>query len=168
MKEEYSYCPMCGTPTKAGFIEGKNRRFCANCGFIDYKNPLPVALAIPIRDKRFLLIKRGIAPRKGMWGFPSGFIESGETPEEACLRELHEETGLSGEIVKLVAVTRLEDKEVYGDMLIVLYLVKVAVGEPITTNTEIEEVKFFDVTELPDYYVGRFKDLIREIQNGSL
>lgn len=168
MKEEYAYCPMCGTPTESGFIEGKNRRFCANCGFIDYKNPLPVALAIPIRDKKFLLIKRGVAPRKGAWGFPSGFIESGETPEEACLRELREETGLTGEIVKLVAVTRLEDKEVHGDMLVVMYLVKVGAGEPSVDNIEIQDAKFVDVGELPDYYVGRFKDLIDEIQNDAI
>jgi len=168
MKEEFSYCPMCGTHTEAGFIEGKSRRFCTNCGFVDYKNPLPVALAIPVRDNKFLLIKRGMAPKKGAWGFPSGFIESGETPKEACLRELQEETGLTGEILKLVDVTRLEDKEVYGDMLIVMYLVKVAPGEPSAANTETEEAKFFNANELPDYYVGRFKKLIAEIQNGAI
>jgi len=168
MKEEYAYCPMCGTRTEVGFVEGKNRGFCANCGFIDYKNPLPVALAIPVRDKRFLLIKRGVAPRKGMWGFPSGFIENGETPEEACLRELQEETGLQGEIVKLIAVTRLEDKEVYGDMLVVIYLVKVGTGEPSSNNAEVEDVKFVDVHDLPDYYVSPFRDLIDEIQNDAI
>ncbi|MFC1980550.1 NUDIX hydrolase [Chloroflexota bacterium] len=55
---------------------------------------------------------------------PSGFIEVGETPEEACLRELKEETGVSGQLVKLVGVGRIEDKEVYGDMLVIWYLVK--------------------------------------------
>lgn len=164
MKEEYRYCPMCGTPLKSGVVEGKQRQFCPNCDFVDYKNPLPVALAIPTRNRRFLLIKRGLPPRKGAWGFPSGFIETGETPEEACLRELREETGVSGEVVRLVGVIRLEDKELYGDMLVVMYLVRVGDGEP-TPGEEAEDAKFFDIDELPPYYAERLRDVIEEVQN---
>jgi len=162
--KEYNYCPVCGTPLQIGMIEGKNRKYCPKCNFIDYKNPLPVALAVAVKDKKFLLIKRGIPPKKGMWGSPSGFIESGETPEEACLRELKEETGISGEIVKLIGVVRWEDKEVYGDMLIVKYLVKVNGGK-LTPGDEVEGVRFFDIAELPSYYVTRFRDVIEEVQN---
>jgi len=164
MKEEYRYCPMCGTPLKSGVVEGKERQSCPSCDFIDYKNPLPVALAIPTRNRRFLLIKRGLPPRKGAWGFPSGFIETGETPEEACLRELREETGVSGEVVRLVGVIRLEDKELYGDMLVVMYLVRVGDGEP-TPGEEVEDAKFFDIDELPPYYAERLRDVIEEVQN---
>ena len=164
--KEYKHCPICGMPLKMGFIEGKERKYCpdSDCGFIDYKNPLPVALAIAVKHKNFLLIKRGIAPRKGMWASPSGFIEIGEGPEEACLRELKEETGVSGEIVKLVGVVRREDKEIYGDMLIVRYLVKVLKGRLIPGD-EVDDVKFFSIAELPDYYLNVFKDVIEEIQN---
>ena len=164
MIEDYKHCPLCGMPLEAGFIEGKDRKFCPGCDFVNYRNPLPVALAIPVRDKRFLMIKRGIAPRKGAWGFPSGFIENGETPEEACLREMKEETGLSGKIVKLVGVHRIEDKELHGDMLVVMYLVAVDEGEPTPGNDE-QDARFFDVDEMPEFYVGRFKHLIDDITN---
>ena len=167
MKEEYRYCPRCATPLELGFIEGKDRRFCPNCNFIDYKNPLPVAVAIAVRDKRFLLIKRGIPPKKGAWGSPSGFIESGETAEEACLRELKEETGISGQVVKLVGVVRIEDKEVYGDMLAVMYLVKADDGE-IAAGDEVEDAGFFDIDELPDYFARRFGKLLEDIQNEAI
>ena len=167
MKEEYRYCPRCATPLELGFIEGKDRRFCPNCNFIDYKNPLPVAVAIAVRDKRFLLIKRGIPPKKGAWGSPSGFIESGETAEEACLRELKEETGISGQVVKLVGVVRIEDKEVYGDMLAVMYLVKADDGE-IAAGDEVEDARFFDIDELPDYFARRFGKLLEDIQNEAI
>ena len=93
MREPYQYCPTCGRVLEQGIIEGKERKFCPNCDFIDYKNPLPVVVVIAVKGKKFLLIKRGMAPRKGTWGSPSGFIEVGETPAEACLRELREETG---------------------------------------------------------------------------
>ena len=164
MREPYEYCPICGRVLDLGVIEGKERKVCPNCDFIDYKNPLPVAVAITVKDNKFLLIKRGVPPRKGTWGSPSGFIEVGETPEEASLRELKEETGVSGKVDRLVGVVRIEDKEVYGDMLAVRYLIKVG-DEEITPGDEVEDVRFFDIAELPDYYARRHSDIIELIQN---
>ena len=164
MKEPYQYCPICGKLLELGVMGGKERKFCPNCDFVDYKNPLPVAVAITVKGKKFLLIKRGIAPRKGTWGSPSGFIEIGETPEEASLRELKEETGVSGQVVRLVGVGRIEDKEVYGDMLVVRYLIKVG-DEKITPGDEVEDIRFFDIVELPDYFARRHSDIIELIQN---
>ncbi len=162
--KEYNYCPICATSLQMGMIEGRKRKYCPKCDFVDYKNPLPVALAVAVKDKRFLLIKRGLPPRKGMWGSASGFIEIGETPEEACLRELEEETGVSGRIAKLVGVIRIDDKEIYGDMLIVAYLVKVK-DEKLAPGSEVEDARFFDIPELPGYYSFFLKDIIEEIQN---
>ena len=167
MKAEYKYCPICGTVLKLGLIEGKERKYCPNCDFIDYKNPLPVALAIAVKNKKFLLIKRGVAPRKGTWGSPSGFIEEGETAEEACLRELKEETGVSGRVIKLADVLRVEDKEVYGDMLVVRYLVE-AGDEEVIPGDEVEDAGFFDIGELPDHFVRRFGEIIEEVQKGVI
>jgi ADP-ribose pyrophosphatase YjhB (NUDIX family) len=166
--KEYNYCPICAAPLQIGMIEGKKRKHCLQCGFVDYKNPLPVALAVAVKGKKFLLIKRGIAPKKGMWGSPSGFIEIGETPEEACLRELEEETGVSGRIVKLIGVTRREDEEIYGDMLIVKYLVKVGDEKPTAGGNEVEDVRFFDIAELPSYYASLFRDVVEEVQSEEL
>lgn len=165
--KEYHYCPICATPLQIGFIAGRRRKYCPKCDFVDYRNPLPVAVAVAVKGKRFLLIKRGLPPKRGTWGSPSGFIESGETPEEACLRELKEETGVSGEIARLIGVVGREDKEVYGDMVVVRYLVKVKSGK-ITPGDEVENAKFFDIAELPGYYVDIYKDLIEEIQNGEV
>jgi ADP-ribose pyrophosphatase YjhB (NUDIX family) len=159
----YNYCPLCATPLQAAIIDGKERKFCPSCNFIDYKNPLPVATAVAIQNNKFLLIKRGLPPRKGTWAAPAGFIELGETPEEACLRELKEETGMSGKIVRLIGATRMQDAEIYGDMLLVNYLVKLEEGKPSPGN-EVEDIKFFDFTELPDSYVKRFGDAITEAQ----
>ena len=120
-----------------------------------------------VKDKKFLLIKRGLAPRKGTWGNPAGFIEVGETPEEACLRELQEETGASGQVIRLIGVGRIEDKEVYGDMLVVRYLVKAA-DEALAPGDEVEDARFFDIDELPDDYVARHKAIIELVQDGRL
>ena len=58
--KEYSYCPICGSRLKKQIIEGKQRKYCHNCGFVHYENPLPVALAIDVRDRKFLMVRRGI------------------------------------------------------------------------------------------------------------
>jgi len=136
-------------------------KYCPNCDFIHYRNPLPVVLAIAIKDKKFLLIKRGIAPKKGRWASPSGFIEVGETPEQACLRELKEETGISGRILKLIGIERREEKEIYGDMVVIKYLIEVDEGE-LTPGDEVDKVKFFEIPELPNYYMDRFKQVIEK------
>ena len=163
MKIGYKFCPVCGIALSSGFIDGKERQYCPGCQFVNYENPLPVAVAVTVKDSKFLLIKRGIPPRKGMWAAPSGFIETGETAEEACLRELKEETGVSGRIVRLAGVLRIEDKEVHGDMLVVRYLVEAGDETPVPGD-EVEDVRFFDISELPDYYYRRVKDLIAEVE----
>jgi ADP-ribose pyrophosphatase YjhB (NUDIX family) len=81
------------------------------------------------------------------------------------LRELKEEAGVSGEMVRLIRVARREDPEVYGDMLVVVYLVKVGDGEP-AAGVEAEDARFFDIAELPDYYADLFGNVIEEVQSG--
>ncbi len=138
---------------------------CPTCGFIAYENPLPVVVAITADNGKFLLIKRGIPPKKGYWGCPSGFIECGETPEEACLRELREEAGVTGEIVRLVRVLYRRDEELYGDMLMVSYLVRVA-GGTAEAGDEVDEVRYCSPEELPDYLAISLRDVIQEVARG--
>ncbi|ACI52938.1 NUDIX hydrolase [Gluconacetobacter diazotrophicus PA1 5] len=59
-------------------------------------SPSPVSaaiLAVVVRDRRLLLIRRANPPDQGLWGFPGGRIEHGETVMQAAERELREETG---------------------------------------------------------------------------
>jgi len=66
----------------------------------------------------------------------------------------------------LIEVVRHEDREVYGDMLVVRYLVKVKEGE-LTPGEEVQDARFFDIAELPDRYVNIYKEIIKEIQSGE-
>jgi ADP-ribose pyrophosphatase YjhB (NUDIX family) len=58
------------------------------------------AIAVTIRDGKVLLARRGNAPDRGLWGFPGGHVEPGETALAAAARELLEETGISARPVE--------------------------------------------------------------------
>lgn len=55
-----------------------------------------------IRDGAVLLVERGVEPLAGQWSLPGGGVELGETLEEAVVREMQEETGLTVQVVELV------------------------------------------------------------------
>ena len=78
------------------------RRNCWS-SFKDMKTIRVVAAVIRSENKIFATA-RGYGAFKGQWEFPGGQIEAGETPEEAALRELKEECGLDGTIVRQLAV----------------------------------------------------------------
>ena len=159
---KYKYCPECARPLTEGVIDGRMRLHCDACGFVRYENPLPVVIAIAVEAGRFLLIKRGIPPQKGYWGCPSGFVESGESPEAACIRELEEEAGVTGEVVRLVNVAHWYDEELYGDMLVVSYLVRVTGGAP-AAGEEVADVRYYSPHELPGYLKRGLRDVISEV-----
>ena len=64
--------------------------------------PIPAALAVLVRDRQVLLVRRANPPDQGLWGFPGGRIERGETVFAAAERELAEETGLAGTAIRLL------------------------------------------------------------------
>ena len=69
---------------------------------VEYRNPALAVDAAVRRGDEVLLIQRGNEPWKGAWALPGGFVDYGEDPRDAVLRELEEETGLRGSIVRLL------------------------------------------------------------------
>ncbi|PJE31056.1 ADP-ribose pyrophosphatase YjhB, NUDIX family [Pseudooceanicola antarcticus] len=57
-------------------------------------HPVPAVLSVALRDDEVLLVRRANPPDAGLWGFPGGKVDLGETLSAAALRELEEETGL--------------------------------------------------------------------------
>ena len=158
---DYRFCPLCGTPLRSGEIDGKRRGYCPQCGFIAYKNPLPSVGAIGIMAGRILLVKRGREPGKGSWAPPSGFVEAGETPEEACLRELKEETGMEGMIKRLLGVY-LERTRVYGEVLVIVYLVEITGGE-LQPGDDAADTRFFSKDEQPELHFDCFRKALERV-----
>lgn len=86
-----SHCSYCGHP----FRENQPwPRRCTGCQNISFLNPLPVAVILVPVDEGLLAIRRGIEPNTGKLALPGGFIDLGESWQEAAMRELQEETGV--------------------------------------------------------------------------
>lgn len=101
----YRYCPQCGRELEERPVEGDSRPACPDdaCGFIHFNNPTPVVAGIVQRGKRVVLIQNEGWP-DSWYGLVSGYLESGESPREAMLREIREELGLTGALEGMVGV----------------------------------------------------------------
>ena len=135
---------------------------CQKCGWINYKNPLPVAVcAAKNRKDEILVAKRNLDPGMNKWALPGGFIESEETPESACLRELEEETGIKGKIKRLIGVY-IQKTRRYGALIIIGYEVSVTKCN-FSLNNELKEAKFFTKETVPHIPFSSHRKIIKGV-----
>lgn len=140
------YCTVCGSPRLVDRYLGHRR--CEACGTTRWRNPLPVAEAVIVRDGRLLLIRRGEVERSpGRWTVPGGFIGLGETPPAAAAREAVEEAGVPARILGLAAPPRrLPTPDGRGHVL--LSFLAAAEEDP-RAGEEVAEVRWCAPDEVP-------------------
>jgi len=121
---------------------------------------LQVVAAILEREGRILICRRTARQSHPLkWEFPGGKVESGETPEAALTRELHEELGITGAVGD--EITRYE-YAYPGKHPILLIFIRITryTGEP--ANLIFEEIRWEPAARLPDFdFVEGDRDFIR-------
>lgn len=139
--EDVRFCPRCGKHATVAYPRSMR---CPNCGYAAFYNPKPVACAIPQNERaELILMRRGFEPRRGHWSMPGGFVDLGESVEEAAIREVQEELHLRVSLNHLIGVySRAEDRTV-----VVVYAAT-ALGTPSRTE-EALEVRAFAPTDIP-------------------
>ncbi len=144
MALERAYCPICGEALELRLVPGETRdRLVCPKDHILYENPTVVAGTMPVSDGKVWLLRRAIEPRLGTWTFPAGYMEIGESVEEAAARETLEEICLD---VKITGLLNVYSRPM-TPIVFVVYLAE-APGQA-SAGDEALEVKAFAPDEIP-------------------
>jgi len=144
--------------------EGEPARFvCERCSFVFYLDPKVAVGAIVWIDGKILLGRRGIEPAYGKWVFPGGFVDRGETVEEAVVRETREEVNVHVAVRRLLNVYSYPNRPV----IIIVYEVEMLGGDP-KAGDETLEVGIFAPEEIPweDLAFPSTRDALRDLIEG--
>jgi ADP-ribose pyrophosphatase YjhB (NUDIX family) len=141
-----NFCSHCGQPVTVTVPPGDHlpRHVCTGCGVVHYQNPKIVAGCVPEYEGRILLCRRAIEPRLGYWTIPAGFMENGETTQDAARRESIEEALADVEIGSLLAVVHV----LHADQVHVMFRARLPRPE-YGVGEESLEVMLCDEADIP-------------------
>ncbi len=146
---EKTFCPRCGNKLEKRRHENRDRDFCPACRVMHYENPVPATAVVVFNERNeLLLVLRGQEPAQGKWCLPGGFQETGETPEQCALRELSEETGLSGRVEGCVGM-EMSPNPLVPEVLVVGFRIKAAAGA-LKAGDDALQAAYFPLARLPE------------------
>ncbi|NDV79029.1 NUDIX domain-containing protein [Dysgonomonas sp. 511] len=164
---QFKYCPKCGSNH---FVENnfKSKR-CESCGFVYYFNSCSSTIALIINNNKELLVAtRAHEPVKGTLDLPGGFVDMNETGEQAVIREVKEETGLTvNEVKYLFSIPNIY---VYSGFevhtLDLVYMCMVDDLSNMKAEDDVANLQFIKISELNPELFGLLsvKEVVKEIQ----
>ncbi|NIM21675.1 MAG: NUDIX domain-containing protein [Anaerolineales bacterium] len=123
-----------------------------------------VAAIIEFPDNRILLVKRGTVVFRGYWALPGGRVDPGETVEQTVVREIKEETGLEVEVTRKLGEYHEQGVQdgIEYDYYPACFVVKPIGGQLKREEEEIEQIRLFNLHEIPDPLAFAHSDMIRD------
>lgn len=97
---------------------------------------------------KVLLVERGMAPYKGRWAFPGGFLNMDESAEEGALRELKEETGLEGAYIRQFHTFSAPQRDPRERVITIAYYALVKMQE-VKGGDDASDARWFALDEVP-------------------
>jgi ADP-ribose pyrophosphatase YjhB (NUDIX family) len=141
-----NFCNQCGGKVELRVPPGDHlpRYVCTACGVIHYENPLLVVGCVPEHQGQILLCRRAIEPRRGFWTVPAGFMENGETLQQAAARESQEEALAQVQVGSLLSIVHV----LHAHQVHVFF--RAILPEPsFGPGPESLEVKLVDTEDIP-------------------
>lgn len=113
----------------------------------DRRNVWLAAAGIVIKEGKWLVVKKRYGGLKGLWSIPAGFVNEGETVDEAAVREVAEETGIHTKVIDIIGIRTGVISETISDNLVVFLLEDIG-GSLAVQESEIEAVAYMTKEEL--------------------
>lgn len=150
---EFRFCPVCAAalaPLPASHRDA-GRPACPDGHYVHYDNPAVTTYAYVADERgRFLALRRAHEPCLGQWDLPGGFVEAGEPPAHAIVREIREETGLEAEIVGVLGAYTSVYGETGRHTVDVGYLARTQHTADMLLSDEKSEAAWFALDEFPE------------------
>jgi len=119
----------------------------------DYKNPIPTVDAIIQKSSSILLVKRKKDPYKNQFALPGGFVNEGETIEEAIEREVYEETSLKIHPIDILGVYSDPTRDPRGHMMTVVFIVLIIKGIA-TAGDDAKEISWIPIEKINEIKIA--------------
>ena len=100
-----------------------------------------------VKDGRLLLVRRASRRGRGNWQIPGGFVEQDETMEQAVVREVQEEAGVTAEVVGVLGIRNRYDEDI-GNSMYVIHALRPVSGEPTPDAHEVDMAGYFSLEEI--------------------
>jgi ADP-ribose pyrophosphatase YjhB (NUDIX family) len=142
----YRFCPRCGAPLELRRLkDGEPERLqCTACAFVFYLDPKLAACTIFMVDGGIVLLRRSIEPGLGLWVFPGGHVDRGETVPAAAVRETLEECGVRVSLTGILDAYSFPGREV----VVIVYAAHPEGGQ-LQAGDECSEARAFAPESLP-------------------
>lgn len=153
------HCSACGAPTR---LTGGPRPVprCTVCGRRHFADPkVGVGALVLDGQGHLLLVRRAVAPGKGLWALPAGYVDAGEDPREAAAREVREETGLR---VRCTDVVDVYPGTTGGASFFLAFLAEL-LGGVLAAADDALDAAFFAPDELPELAFESTRDAVHRV-----
>lgn len=150
-RRRHPHCAVCGQRSEVQ--DGGWKRKCPSCEAEHFPRTDPVVIMLPVHGERCLLGRQERWP-PGMFSALAGFLEPGESIEEACARELHEEAGLRAVKVRYHSTQPWP----YPSSLMIGLIADVEDDEGTPDQAELSEIRWFTRSQARDLIAGKLDD----------
>ena len=145
------FCPKCTSVLEERILEGKMRQACTACDFVFYRDPKPVAGVLAFNE-----------PKLGLWSFPTGYVDIGDTPAETAVREAKEEADVDIELDRLLGVYSNDSRTV----VLIIFVGRIIAGTP-AGRAEALDARLFAPDALPELAFDHDYHILEDLRRSN-